>query len=549
MIWVLIGVVLLVLFGIVSMMQRVGELSRRIAKAKELRARLSDPLLKLQTETDFSEAFSAGEVATLAKQTATAAASLSTDFAAANRQLDSIRGMQRFVPTLTRLVAVAEIIEAYEDVEKRIKPVQDNLHKLADVLSRASKEVSEVEKAWSGIKQSIQQLLGDNTPQTWLQEWRGTDAVFTRLGAEMDDVLRKGELAEVHETVGSWEAALDRLRTWVDWQTHGAERERILAQCVQRLADQHGTNTGTYKDLVSAFTDVKQIRSQSAAEAADPMMAPLTDRLQGSLTERINRATQLLNFLSDPASRTDRLVHFATRLRALRDTWRSADVEAAVDLVAMSDREWADAARHRRGLWLTQSEELLVAAQRGDATEKQAVALADSLLQRLAEGEDLKRDLDQHIFAVKRTRAEWTARVDALEGMIAAAQQQLADANLGTHDEYQKWVGWQSEAAALRNQSNTQDEGRLSSLEAKVEAEQRVVDALVASRQNVDESLQQHLDQLMRRHGTDIPAPWTNRHGRLQQQLDTGDLTGAAWSALAMAEAMAEMSHYGGPGW
>lgn len=550
MVWVvLIGVVLLILLGIVSFLQRVGELSRRVQKAKDLRGALSGPLLQLQTETDFSEAFRAGEAAALAKQTAATVKKLAADFASANRRLDGTNGAARFVPSLTNMVAVAEVIETYEDIEKRIGAVQQNVRQLSDLLVRASAQVSAVEQSWSAVKESIRRLLGDAIPASWPKEWQAVDAVFTRLSAEMDDVKRAGDLAQVHGTVVAWESASLRLQTWQDWQQHGEERQKILTLCVQRLADQHGTATGTYRDLLDAAKDVQQIRALSSAEVADSAMEPLVQRLRSSLTERINRATQLLNFLADPQSRRERLSHMAARVRALRDSWQAPDTQSALDLAVLSDATDAASTRGQVQQWLRRSEELLASVDQTSDGAYDEIAQADALLEALAEGQEQKRDLDLRAAAAKRALAEWGARLDALERTIADVLKKLAGADLATHEEYQKWSGWQSDVLALRGQGNAQDDARLRSLEARVEAEERVVDALVVSRQSVDEMLQQHLDQLVRRHGTDIPAPWSNRRGRVQQQLDTGDLAGAAWSALAMAEALAEMSRYDGPGW
>ncbi|WDL98016.1 hypothetical protein [Alicyclobacillus sp. ALC3] len=550
MVWVvLIGVVLLILLGIVSFLQRAGELSRRVHKARELRGALSGTVLQLQTETDFSEAFRAGEAASLANQTAATVKKLAADFTSANRRLDAMGGSARFVPSLTNMVAVAEVIETYEDIEKRMGPVQQSVRQLSDLLVRASAEVSAVEQSWSAVKETIGRLLGGAMPASWPKQWQAVDALFTRISAELDDVKRAGDLAQVHGTVVAWESAALRLQTWQDWQQHGEERQKILSLCVQRLADQHGTATGTYRDLLDAATDVQHISALSAAEVADSALEPLVQRLRSSLTERINRATQLLNFLADPASRRERLTQMAARLRALRDSLQAPDTQSALDLAVLSDAVGATSTRGQMQQWLKRSSELLASVEQASTAANDEIAQADTLLQALAEGQEQKRALDLRAAAAKRALAEWGARLDALERAVADALKKLAAADLATHEEYQKWSGWQSDVLALRGQGATQDDARLRSLEARVEAEGRVVDALVASRQSVDEMLQQHLDQLVRRHGTDIPAPWSNRRGRVQQQLDTGDLAGATWSALAMAEALAEMSRYDGPGW
>lgn len=540
MIWVLIGVVLLLLLGVVSVLQRMGELSRRIATAKKLRARLGSELLDMQSETDFSQAFQSGAAADLTKRSADTLAAIDRDFASANRSLDSVHKAARMMPTLTRMVQVAEVIETYEDIEKRMAPLRDGLKQLSELLKQASGEVEVVQQDWSQTTAVLRRTLNDDVPVAWKQRWDVTEVSLARLGAETDDVKRAGGLAEVRDTVDLWQSVSERLQTWADWQANGEERQVILTACLKRLREQGGDQTSACRDLAEAAEDVTHIRSLSAEAAASDTETALMDRLRGPLTELINRSTQLLHFLADPDAQPTRLTELATRLQAALDTWQTADVQALWPLVEQAEDAWAKAHYARVEAWRAQVKQLLQA----DAQAQTPVLRADALLQTAAEGQRLRRDLEEHATAAKRAFAQWGARVDALETAIGEALRQLAAANLATSEEYQKWSGWQQQMADLRAQGLGHGAGRMRSWEKRVEAEQRVVEATVAAHDDVDEMMQRHLDQLVRRHGTDIPTPWTARRGQVQTHLARGDMTAASWSALAMAESSVEAARW-----
>ncbi|MDQ0188910.1 hypothetical protein JI721_02480 [Alicyclobacillus cycloheptanicus] len=564
--WIAIGIVLLILLGVVSAMQRMSEYRRRVQAAQRLRGNVSEAVIGLEADTDFSQGFQHGEAGELAQKVRKRVGALTRRLADVNRRLDDLQGMVLF-PSLDRTVAIAKVMEDYEALEAEIEPLRADIRRLDSLIRRASEDVERVQTGLAEVQANVGavlQAVSVGIPDAWRREWDSMAAQLRRLSAETDAAKRAAALAALQSQVDAWQDKFTHVRRWADWQAHGSERMDIIQACLQRLEALGGRETRTYQGLAQAALDARSIVALSVEDAALDAAAEPMERLGPALTGLLNRATRLLHWLADPKQVRAGLREETTRLNDLVSWWNSAKAAEAWAFIEAADGAFAQVHRQRVADWQAQAKSVLEARAETEAqptagtkaatvqaqpTTGAAIADAmapyvqqlDAVLTLAGEGSVLRRDLEQRRTLLMQRSAARQSRLEALERQIADALTSLASRNLASSEEYRKWSEWQRTVAAMA-QSGAVSDRDVEQWERRVQAERDVVDAMVRAHSDVDAMLQAHLEQLTKRHGGELPAFHASRHAQAKRQLDDGDLMSAAWTSLAMAETLADLA-------
>ncbi|MCL6548027.1 MAG: hypothetical protein K6T30_03860, partial [Alicyclobacillus sp.] len=348
-----------------------------------------------------------------------------------------------------------------------------------------------------------------------------------------------------------------------------------------RKLEQAGAGESTTgRDLKRMLADIDHVLSLSAERAAADE-GPWWERLGPRFPALVSRASRLLAMLSGREAAERSWEQLRDQVAAAADWWDGAEAQglleelrrldqarwerfrsrpeealaAARDALAAATGTWAELTLARPPLgraggagtpvppqtWAHSPGEGAAAVPDGRPGAA-ALLAADRLLCALERLSAARAELEAHLSEVRREVARLESRLTVLQRKIAQTLERLAATGLMDSEEYRKWSGWQQEAALLAVDPNADPE-RVSALERLVDQERPVVEAAVSARQDVDAALRLHLDALQRRQGAAGGWPPTSAwFGTADWGVGGygGDMWAASWSALALAEAMAQ---------
>lgn len=537
-----IAVILLAALGVVTIMQRRMEFSRRLDAARRKQRTLAETLMRLQRESDFADSYQAGEANELAQNARSQTARLSSQFAEASRHLDGFKGLASLFPSMDSYVGIARVLEDYEAVEQGITQLQDGLKRLDTLLQSAKEQSGGLAKEWSDVKGRIVQLMGADLPTSWQQEFQRLDADLTRLSVATDPVRRAAELQKIELQVQHWKQDVDKFAVWSEWKNQAANRRPLMEATVARLEKIGAKETQACIELKAVLDNLTHLQSLTADEIRLPANARFLDLLGPSFTGLLNRASVLLSLMADRNRLQDAVGRQRSQLQNLYSRWSEVDYQNREKIVQEADAGWFSGYQ-RRKQELAERIQPVFEDHGVESTPLTTLLLVDQLLFLGEQTTNLQMELESRYSHVQQLDATYEARLKVLAGRISDGLAQLAGANLMGSEEYLKLSRWQEEVHRLETMEVPALED-VKRLEERVKEEWKVIEAAVKSRSSIDAGLQDHLDRLVRRH-QDSPIP--GAYGDLVYRRHAHDNTvamspgvfnteGLAWTSLILAE-------------
>jgi hypothetical protein len=533
------ALILVALYGIVSLIQRSRQQSRGLDVVMLERNRIASELSRLSTDAEFLNVYREGETGKAANALSERMSTLTGVFRETVDECDKLA--RRKYHHLDEQVHLARLQESFEKINLEISSLSNSFQAFHKEIEKSREMINPLQQRFGNVKNCLTEILHDKCPVEWIKEWKELDRGLTALSLGETPASVTDPQAFFSGKVELWMDRADALTVWSEWVLGFEERSKTLVSCRDRLLGAGAENAHVCKMISELLDAVSEIVLLTPEQLVERRGQDLANWIKQQLPAVLSLSMQFLSVLSHPESVATIVKRCVYDANSLIETVKSVDFTKKEQIVISAKARSTVQGMEDKVKWLD-SLEVTLSQVRALTTisVREAIPYMDILFSTCVNLQQYVQKIEQFYLVQMSGSKILHQRVETILDRLAHAMADMAEAGLMNSQEYEKLSKWQEDIHQFAETSEP-DVLMMERYEKRIANELVIVDGFVRGHKSLDSSLQNHLEKLSHsgRYSGGI-NPFGSL-GRIQSS-SSGDLLGAAFGALVIGEILTDES-------